>query len=121
MISTDATVESSLLQFERACLSLLQEKYARWEGDISVRLIEEESKELVHALKHENHDAILKEICDLVYVAVGTAVARGYNFSEAFKRVHNSNMSKLDNCTVREDGKILKGANYTPPDLKDCV
>jgi len=56
-----------------------------------------------------------------VYVAVGTAVARGYNFSEAFKRVHNSNMSKLDNCTVREDGKILKGANYTPPDLKDCV
>lgn len=43
---------------------------------------------------------------------------------DAFKRVHNSNMSKLgdDGKPVRrEDGKILKGPNYKPADLSDLV
>lgn len=43
---------------------------------------------------------------------------------EAFKRVHESNMSKLgdDGKPVRrEDGKILKGPNYKAPDLLDLV
>lgn len=43
---------------------------------------------------------------------------------EAFKRVHESNMSKLgENGEVlrREDGKVLKGPNYREPDLRDLV
>jgi hypothetical protein len=43
---------------------------------------------------------------------------------EAFNRVHESNMSKLDNDgkpIIREDGKILKGPNYKAPDLSDLV
>lgn len=39
---------------------------------------------------------------------------------EAFRLVHESNMSKLDeNGQVlrREDGKVLKGPNYVAPDL----
>lgn len=43
---------------------------------------------------------------------------------EAFRRVHISNMSKLgeDGRPIRrEDGKVLKGPNYLPPDLKDMV
>ena len=43
---------------------------------------------------------------------------------EAFKRVHQSNMSKLDDDGKpirREDGKILKGPNYKAPDLTDIV
>ena len=38
----------------------------------------------------------------------------------AFKTVHDSNMSKLDDDGKpirREDGKILKGPNYYPPDM----
>jgi hypothetical protein len=45
-------------------------------------------------------------------------------FLEAFTRVHNSNMSKLDssgNPVLREDGKVLKGPNYKKPDLADLV
>ena len=41
---------------------------------------------------------------------------------EAFNRVCDSNMSKLDNdgkVLRREDGKLLKGPNYSPPDLTD--
>lgn len=41
--------------------------------------------------------------------------------SGAFYLVHQSNMSKLDDNGKpirREDGKILKGPNYQPPDLR---
>ena len=41
---------------------------------------------------------------------------------EALNRVHESNMSKLDEDgkpILRDDGKVLKGPNYKPPDLSD--
>jgi len=44
--------------------------------------------------------------------------------TEAFKRVHISNMSKLGedgNPILRDDGKVLKGPNYKTPDLSDLV
>lgn len=70
-----------------------------------------------------NKEKLLKELCDVVYVAVGWAVAHGWNFDEAFKRVHKSNMSKLENGKVkyREDGKVLKGRDYKEPELGDLV
>ena len=42
---------------------------------------------------------------------------------EAFEEVHRSNMSKLENgkAIFREDGKILKGANYFRPKLKQFI
>ena len=42
----------------------------------------------------------------------------------AFHRVHQSNMSKLDDNGKpirRADGKVLKGPNYKAPDLSDLV
>jgi hypothetical protein len=44
--------------------------------------------------------------------------------TEAFMRVHKSNMSKVgdDGKPIkREDGKIMKGPNYKPPHLDDLV
>ena len=84
-------------------------------------LIAEEFSELVRA---ENVSEIMKESCDLVYVILGMFVEYGWDFDEAFKRVHESNMSKLDDKGKpirREDGKILKGPNYKAPDLRDLV
>ena len=81
----------------------------------------EEFKELVTA---ETPAEIMKEACDLVYVILGMFVEFGWDFDEAFKRVHESNMSKLDEegkPIRREDGKILKGPNYQAPDLRDLV
>lgn len=68
--------------------------------------------------------ALLKELCDLQYVLSGFAVTFGLPLGEAFKRVHESNMSKLgpDGKPIyREDGKVLKGPNYKKPDLSDLV
>jgi len=84
-------------------------------------LTSEEYRELATA---DSPEEIMKESCDLVYVIMGMFVEFGWNFDEAFKRVHESNMSKLDENgkpIYREDGKILKGPNYTPPTLKDLL
>lgn len=69
---------------------------------------------------------LLKEGADLLYVVLGTFVSLGLGnqLIEAFKRVHESNMSKLDENGLpiyREDGKVLKGPNYKPPVLDDLV
>ena len=66
----------------------------------------------------------LKELADLVYVCYQYAANMGWDLDEAMHRVHVSNMSKLDeegNPIYREDGKVLKGPNYKPPNLEDLV
>ena len=62
----------------------------------------------------------LKELCDVVYVLKGTAVSLGLDFDKAYNLVHKSNMSKLP-IVKCEHGKLLKGKNYKPPVLEECV
>jgi predicted HAD superfamily Cof-like phosphohydrolase len=64
---------------------------------------------------------LTKELADLMYVVIGTAVTFGLPLEEVFAEVHRSNMSKLgaDGKPIyREDGKVLKGPNYFEPDLE---
>ena len=93
-------------------------------------LIVEEFKEFLEAegsLFREHPDAqeeTLKELADLVYVCYQYAENMGWFLDEALDRVHKSNMSKLgeDGKPIyREDGKVLKGPNYTPPNLEDLI
>ena len=66
----------------------------------------------------------LKELADLVYVCYQYAENMRWDLDEALYRVHESNMSKLDDDghpIYREDGKVLKGPNYKPPNLEDLV
>lgn len=65
---------------------------------------------------------VLDALCDLQYVLDGTFLALGFHKVKdaAMTEIHRSNMSKLgeDGRPVkRDDGKILKGPNYSPPDL----
>ena len=71
-----------------------------------------------------NSAECLKELADLVYVAYQYAENLGWDLDEALDRVHKSNLSKLgeDGKPIyREDGKVLKGPNYQPPNLTDLV
>ena len=71
-----------------------------------------------------NATECLKELADLVYVAYQYAENLNWYLDEALNRVHGSNMSKLgeDGKPIRrEDGKVLKGPNYQPPNLTDLV
>ena len=93
-------------------------------------LITEEFKEFLEAegqlyLSSSNvRQNCLKELADLVYVCYQYAANMGWDLDEAMYRVHESNMSKLDDHgkpVLREDGKVLKGPNYSPPNLEDLV
>ena len=70
---------------------------------------------------------LLKELCDLQYVLSGTIISFNAivgSFNPAFNRVHNSNMSKLDDegkPVLNEDGKVTKGPNYKAPTLEDLI
>ena len=92
--------------------------------DLATKLITEEFNEFMDE-SGSNQAALLKELADLVYVCYGYADRFGWDLDEAFRRVHLSNMSKLDPVTgkpiFREDGKILKGSAYKEPNLKDLV
>jgi len=93
-------------------------------------LIIEEFKEFLEAegmlfrQSLQLHEDAIKELSDLVYVCYQYAANMGWDLDEALRRVHQSNMSKLDEDgkpTYREDGKVLKSANYQPPTLSDLV
>ena len=93
-------------------------------------LITEEFKEFLEAegmlfrLGTRFKPDCLKELADLVYVCYQYAANMGWDLDEAMHRVHESNMSKLDDegkPILREDGKVLKGPNYKPPNLEDLV
>ena len=103
-------------------------------GSLSLQtgLISEEHREVLEAVRellwNVEHpvarEHLLKELTDLVYVCHQMAACFGWDLDEAYKRVHRSNMSKLDENgkpIYRQDGKVLKGPNYYLPNLKDLV
>ena len=66
----------------------------------------------------------LKELADLVYVCYQYAANLDWDLDSALDRVHKSNMSKLDEDgkpIYRDDGKVLKGPHYEPPNLTDLI
>ena len=83
----------------------------------------EEEKHLVGGFKRMEADC-LKELGDLVYVCYQFASVMEWDLDRALILIHESNLSKLgeDGKPIyRSDGKVLKGPNYQPPNLKDCV
>lgn len=100
---------------------------------MQMRLIHEEYLEFIEAEAIINgestatlydYENALKELADLVYVCFQYAENREWDLLTALNRVHQSNMSKLDENKRpirRDDGKILKGPNYKPPYLTDLV
>ena len=79
---------------------------------------------MLYLLASEHRENCLKELADLVYVCYQYAENMQWDLDEAMHRVHESNMSKLDEYgkpIYREDGKVLKGPNYSPPNLEDLV
>lgn len=131
------TREQTVAQFHRATGLPL---WTDFEADViglRRRLLREEFEELDAELEElqrlcnggknipiQNLINTLKEFADLQYVLSGAAVTFGFPLDTAFNRVHESNMSKLDDDgkPVKDTGgKVLKGPNYRPPFLEDLV
>jgi predicted HAD superfamily Cof-like phosphohydrolase len=61
---------------------------------------------------------------DLEYVVNGMALGMGIDLPEVVREIHRSNMTKLDRDgkpIYREDGKVLKGEDYEPPNLEGVL
>ena len=126
-----STFETKVLEFQEAF-------NINHPDEVNLKLIAEELSKVKKAAAH-----LLKEMCDLLYVSInanllGTPLPPSifadvldplYEifpvevFEEAFRRVHESNMSKLvmGKPMLRHDGKVLKGPNYKPPYLEDLI
>jgi len=85
--------------------------------DLQIQFIEEEFYELLHAYNNLDREEVIKEACDLIWVAYGLLHTMGVDTDIAFGKVSDSNMSKLP-FTYKE-GKVQKGPNYRKPNLKE--
>lgn len=125
-------------EFHKAMGIPMSESNVKDAVEFRLRLIWEEYREVLDAagyipdlevgFRRSGHDMdpinFLKELADLDYVVAGTAVTFDWDFNEAGRRVHESNMSKLGNegePVRRADGKVMKGPNYKAPYLTDLV
>lgn len=114
------TLQSQAIEFRTAYRIKNQPSSAQTQ----LSLIDEEYNEFLDAAHIGRPEEALKELADLVYVCFQFAENLEWDLDEAMRRVHQSNMSKLDsdgNPIYRADGKVLKGPNYQPPVLSDLV
>lgn len=89
---------------------------------LRLQLIQEELGELARAIANKDLTETFDALVDLRYVLDGTTIALGMGgiFMDGFFEVQRSNMSKLENGKPlkNEAGRVVKGANYTPPDMQ---
>lgn len=88
--------------------------------DLCFDLISEECQELEMASLARDIVEIADALTDILYVVYGMGAKMGIDLDATFREVHRSNMSKLgpDGQPIfRSDGKVLKGPDYSPPDL----
>ena len=93
-------------------------------SELRYDLIDEELKELRQAIDERNIVEVADALTDLLYVVYGAGHSFGLDLDKCFEEVHSSNMTKLgpDGKPIyREDGKVLKGPNYSEPNLKKTL
>ena len=128
MMAKYRTMQDAVTEFQKAFgrftdVDFSQTKIvleAREMFELRRTLIEEEYSELMEAMTEEDETKIKKESADLLYVLTGLFVDFGWDMQVIFNRVHQSNMSKLDENgkpVYREDGKIMKSNRYKEADL----
>lgn len=111
--------------------------------DMRMSLIKEEFAELCGAIYGAGAEAALLDLygnledsglrdtveaadalADLVYVIYGMALESGIDLDRVLAEVHRSNLSKLmpdGSVRWREDGKVLKGPDFSQPDIAAAI
>jgi predicted HAD superfamily Cof-like phosphohydrolase len=105
----------------RACEQTVGE-FNEAQYQLYCNLISEEFDELVASTtKTDDLDALI----DILVVTIGAIHSLGADAEGAWKEVMSTNFAKIDKQTgmvrKREDGKVLKPAGWTPPNLEPFV
>ena len=91
---------------------------------LRLELIKEELEELEQALIDKNLLEVADALTDLLYVTYGAGHSFGIDLDACFEEVQRSNMSKLDvngKPIFNEYGKVMKGPNFSKPNLKQYI
>jgi predicted HAD superfamily Cof-like phosphohydrolase len=96
------------------------------EIELRFNLMKEENEEYLEAAKNGDIVEIADALGDMLYILCGTINAHGlqHKIAEVFEEIQRSNMSKLDDNgepIYREDGKVMKSANYFKPDIRSIL
>ena len=87
-------------------------------------LIKEELDELSVAIKDKDIVEVADALTDLLYVVYGAGHSFGIDLDKCFAEVQRSNLSKLNidgKPIYNENGKVMKGPNYSKPNLKQFL
>ena len=108
-------------KFMRACEQTVGE-FNEAQYQLYCNLISEEFNELLASTtKVDDLDALI----DILVVTIGAIHSLGADAEGAWKEVMSTNFAKIDKDTgkvrKREDGKVLKPAGWTPPNLEPFV
>ena len=116
----EVSVFEDQARFMRACGQTVAIRNDQ-QFNLYVSLIQEEAAELAEAVKNNDRVEIFDALLDIIVVCIGAGHSAGFPMYAGWKEVVRSNMDKVDPETgmvrKREDGKILKPANWTPPAL----
>ena len=91
---------------------------------LRLKLIKEELEEFEQALNDKNLLEVADALTDILYVTYGAGHSFGINLDACFEEVQRSNMSKLgeDGKPIyNEYGKVMKGPNFSKPNLKQFI
>ena len=91
---------------------------------LRLKLIKEELEEFEQALNDKNLLEVADALTDILYVTYGAGHSFGINLDACFEEVQRSNMSKLDEDgkpILNEYGKVMKGPNFSKPNLKQFI
>jgi predicted HAD superfamily Cof-like phosphohydrolase len=87
-----------------------------------LKLINEESQELIDAVTNNDGVETLDALIDILVVTIGAIHSLGADAEGAWKEVMTTNFAKIDKETgkvrKREDGKVLKPVGWKPPALE---
>ena len=94
--------------------------------NLRYELMKEENEEYLEAVKNNDLIEIADALGDMMYILCGTIIEHGLQgkIEAVFDEIQRSNMSKLGEDgepIYREDGKVLKGPNYSKPDFSKIL
>lgn len=88
--------------------------------ELLFNIVDEELNELDEALYEGNIIETADALGDAIYALLQQGDRLGFPMMEILTEIHRSNMSKLGEDgepIIRNDGKILKGPNFSAPDI----
>ncbi|SRR6056297_437203 len=95
-------------------------------NQLRFKLMEEENKEYLEAATNNDMVEVADALGDMLYILCGTILEHGmqHKIEEVFYEIQRSNMSKLGangKPIYRKDGKVLKGPNYSKPNIASIL